>query len=312
MSRVKKEGLKKGRIFVPWIFSFGALLEDLPLNTFLHDPTKVSNALRSIQRHFGLEAIFAYGDAKLLPDALVSLCGSAADRSLSPEECHGLENRMDEVLRNDRLMVALDVTKRLQMLLPETLLTGWLNGPVTLAVRLTGLSAGEVMAQPRLLSVCTKAVLTFARALGETGIDIMIVAEDALPPMDANLARVLTRVYSPIWNTAKYYGFPALLMQKEFGKENVAVLRRTVEALVFPADAEPELWGPAKKISFSIPVSVMEKPPGEIAAYLERSGVGRALDAADLFLLTTEGEIPADVDKEAMIRGIQAIREYLR
>lgn len=312
MSRVKKEGLKKGRIFVPWIFSFGALLEDLPLNTFLHDPTKVSNALRSIQRHFGLEGIFAYGDAGLLPDALVSLCGSAADRSLSLEECCGLESRMDEILRNERLMVSLDVTKRLQMLLPETLLTGLLNGPVTLAVRLTGLSAGEVMAQPRLLSVCTKAVLTFARALGETGIDIMIIAEDALPPLDANLARALTRVYSPIWNTAKYYGFPALLMQKEFLKENAAVLRRTVEAMVLPADAGPELLGSAKKASFSIPVSVMEKPPGEIAAYLEQCGVGRALQASNLFLLTTEGEIPADVDKEAMIRGLQAIRDYLR
>ena len=52
MSRNKKERLKRGRIFVPLIFSFGAALEDLPLEEFLGDPTKISNTLRLIQNYF--------------------------------------------------------------------------------------------------------------------------------------------------------------------------------------------------------------------------------------------------------------------
>ena len=39
MSRVKSDRLKKGSIFIPLIFSFGAKLEELPLEAFVQDPT---------------------------------------------------------------------------------------------------------------------------------------------------------------------------------------------------------------------------------------------------------------------------------
>ena len=78
MSRVKRERLKKGSVFVPLIFAFGAKLEDLPMEAFLHDPTKVSNALHTIQKYFDADGIFTYGDEQLLPEALGSICRGAA------------------------------------------------------------------------------------------------------------------------------------------------------------------------------------------------------------------------------------------
>jgi hypothetical protein len=316
MSRVKKERLKKGSIFVPLIFSFGAKLEDLPMETFLHDPTKVSNALRTIQNYFRTDGIFTYGDGQLLPEALGCVCrGTAAVKDgpvLNPDRADDVERRLDEILQHERVSIAIEVTKRLNMLLPDTLLAGLLTGPVTLATRLTGVSGEEALGQPKLISLTTKAALTFTRALGDTGIDILIVSEDALPPIDANLARVLPRVYSPIWNTAKYYGFPALLMVREFSTENVAALRRVVDGLVFPADTEPEIWRKLRKVSFSMPVSVMEKSPEEVTAYLVQSGIDEARQGSSLFLVTTDAEIPASVHKESMIRGIQTIRDHLR
>jgi uroporphyrinogen-III decarboxylase len=312
MARVKKERLKKGNIFVPLIFSFGAILEDLSMEVFLQDPTKVSNALRTIHQYFGTDGIFAYGDDQLLRTSLGCLCGCTGNETVSPDRLCAVENRLEEMLGQGRLPIALDVTKRLQMLLPETLLTGLLTGPVTLAAQLTGFSAAEVLAHPKLISVSTKATLMFARALGDMGIDILIVSEDALPPLDGDLSRLLTRAYSPIWNTAKYYGTPALLMVRQFSRENVAALGRIVDGLILPSDTEQEVWQRSKKISLSIPVSLMEESPEAIAAYLSRSGIAAAMGASSLFLVTTEGEISPDMDKESMIRGVQIIRDHLR
>jgi len=312
MARAKKERLKKGNLFLPLIFSFGAVLEDLPLEVFCHDPTKVSNALRTIHEYFGTDGIFTYGDEQLLPACVGFLCGCPGSTKVTPDRLCDVENSLEDIFKHGRLPIALDVTKRLQILLPETLLAGLLTGPVTLATRLTGLSAAEVLMHPKLISVSTKAALMFARALGDVGIDILIISEDTLPPLDADPARILTRAYSPIWNTAAYYGYPALLMLREFARENVAPLRRIVDSLVFPANMEPEVWRQFRKVSFSIPVSLMERPPEEIVASLARSGIGEAMGTSSLLLVTTDGEIPADVDKESMIRGVQAVRDHLR
>jgi hypothetical protein len=312
MARAKKERLKKGNLFLPLIFSFGAVLEDLPLEVFCHDPTKVSNALRTIHEYFGTDGIFTYGDEQLLPACVGFLCGCPGSTKVTPDKLCDVENSLEEILKHGRLPIALDVTKRLQILLPKTLLAGLLTGPVTLAARLTGLSAAEVLMHPKLISVSTKAALLFARALGDVGIDILIISEDTLPPLDTDLLRILTRAYSPIWNTAAYYGFPALLMLREFSKENVPSLQRIVDTLVFPADMEPEVWRNFRKVSFSIPVSLIKRPTEEIVTYLDRSGIGKAMESSCLFFVTTDKEIPADVDKESMIRGIQVVRDHLR
>lgn len=316
MSRVKSDRLKKGSIFIPLIFSFGAKLEELPLEAFVQDPTKVSNALRTIQSYFETDGVFTYGDEQLLPEALASLWGDAATvkegRAFDPDRTGEVESQMGAILQQGRLATAIEVTKRLNILLPDTLLAGFFAGPATLAARLSGLPAGDALLHPKLISLAAKAALAYTRALGDTGIDILVISEDSLPPVNENISRALTRIYSPIWNTAKYYGFTALLAIKEFSGQDVGTLRRIVDGLVIPANAEPEVRQNFKKVSFSMPVSIFQMPPAEITAYLGQTGIAAAAQCSNLFLLTTDGEIPATVHKESMIRGIVTIRDHLR
>jgi hypothetical protein len=151
--------------------------------------------------------------------------------------------------------------------------------------------------------------LTFAKALGDAGIDSLIITEKALPPLEDETAKVLARSYAPIWNTAKFYDLSPLLMIEQFAPENAARLRRIVDGLVFPADAPPESRGKVKRLSLSLPVSLLEQSPGEIESFLQERAIAVA---SKVFLVTTDREVPQSINKELMIRGIQTVRDCLQ
>ena len=305
ISRAKKENIRKGNLFVPIIFSFGAKLEDLPVEVFLNDPTKLSNSLRTIQNYFQVDGVVCYGDDTVLAEVL---------GKIDPPSKNGfeeLESRIAGIAETGRVATALEVAKRLNILLPDTIIMGVVPGPVKLASQLTGLSSRDLISEQDLLVQTTKATLTFARALGETGIDMLMVREDALPPIDSKSLRLLTRCYSPLWNTAKYYGFYAFLMPSKLLTENVAPLKKIVGGIIFPAGTDPETWQKFKKISFSLPVALLEKEQDEIESFLSEGGILDALNSSRLLLVTTDKEVPETIHKEFMIRGIRVVRDFL-
>ena len=91
MSRGKRERLKKGGLFVPLIFSFGAVLEDMPLKEFLEDPTKLSNTLRTIQNYFQVDGVVCYGDTTVLAESL----GCRLSKDSYPPVVEPLGEKMD-------------------------------------------------------------------------------------------------------------------------------------------------------------------------------------------------------------------------
>ena len=84
MSRSKKDLLKKGALFVPLIYSFGATCEDLPLDVFLDDPTKISNSLRIINTFFDADGTVCCGNEQMLSESLRSSCSMADDSFMDP------------------------------------------------------------------------------------------------------------------------------------------------------------------------------------------------------------------------------------
>lgn len=312
MSRNKKERLKRGGNFVPLIFSFGAALEDLPLEEFLRDPTKISNTLRLIQNYFQVDGVVCYGDCTILAEALgcrVSMDEYPPVVEPLPEWPGDLEDRLARLAASGRVATALEVTKRLNILLPESILVGLAPGPISVAHQLSGLAVPELLERPEFLGFATKASLTYAKALGDAGIDSLIITEKVLPPLEDETAKVITRSYAPIWNTAKFYDLFPLLMVEQFAPEDAARLQRFVDGLVFPAEAPPESRGKVKRLSLSLPVSLLEQSPGEIESFLrEREIAG----GAKVFLVTTDREVPQSINKELMIRGIHTVRDCLQ
>jgi hypothetical protein len=315
MSRVKKERLKRGNLFIPLIFSFGAKLEDLPIEVFLHDPTKISNTLRMIRDYFQVDGLVSYGDDTALAEALgVFPNGSGPSHygeGLSEAALKALEAKVSGLLQLGRIPIAIEVTKRLNVLLPDTIIMGFTPGPLKLACQLSGLAVGEAINQKSLMGCTSKATLDFSKALGDAGIDVLVVLENRFPPLDGQTEKDLARYYTPLWNTAKFYGHSAFLLLEQFSIENVDPLRRIVDGLILPAERAADIRQKFKKVSFSLPVSLLEKEEQEIESFLSQSGILSASEASQMFLLTTAGEIPGDIHKEYMIRGIHKIRDLV-
>jgi hypothetical protein len=315
MSRLKKERLSEGRMFIPIIFSFGCVLEDMPFREFLGDPTKVSNALRTIQNYFQVDGVVCYADQMLLAEAL----GCRPQWSVSPPSIEPLPKMAEEVesligtaLQEGRLNTAMEVTKRLNALLPDAILMCSISGPLTLARQLAGLGPVEALDHRDLLGQATKAILAFSKALGDVGIDLLLFSEEELPPLDERPLKELRRCYSPIWNTAKFYNISPLLMIERFSMDNLGPLSTILDGLVLPAAASFEKLEQLTRHSFALPVSLLEKEPEEIEAFLSRSAIEVTAKSSSFFLLTTDREVPTTINKEFMIRGVQTVRDYLK
>ena len=314
MSRNKKDLMRKGGLFVPLVFSFGATIEDLQLDAFLNDPTKISNSLRTINTFFAADGTLCCGNDLMLSEALRSSISLDEGSFIDPAEKESLalmESGIELLVSEGRLAIVLEVAKRLGMLMPESILLAVFAGPVKLASQLTGLPPEQMLEHPDFLSLTTKAVLTFLRAMGETGIDMVAIREDAIAPIDTKFSTVLNRCYSPLWNTAKFYGIHALLMPEQFAPENGALYRKMVNKVIFPTGTPPEALNKFRKPSFSIPCSLLEKTPDAIESFLINSDIIESLKSKKLFMLTTDQEVPGSIDKERMIEGMKKIKDIL-
>lgn len=313
-SRAKKERLKKGRLFVPLIFSFGAALEDLAIDEFLRDPTKISNTLRTMQSYFQVDGVASYADTTLLAEAL----GCQVSTTSYPPTVHpwqewpdDMEERVARISKAPRVATALEVTKRLNILLPESILVGIVTGPLTLCSQLTGTPVSRILEQPERVAAAGKASLTLAKAIGDAGIDILIVREIEVPLQSKESGKVISRSYAPIWNTAKFYDISPLMMVENFLPEDAGQLGRAVEGLLYPAKALENLAKKPRRLSLALPVTLLEKDPTEIELFLTQGEVAATLQSAKVLLVTTDAEVPETVNKEHMIRGVQTIRDVL-
>ncbi len=314
MSRSKKDLLKKGCLFIPLIHSFGATCEDLPLDCFLDNPTKISNSLRTINAFFQGDGTVCCGDEAMLFEALRPSAPTDQTSFVDPEAKESfalIEYGIGRLAHEGRPAVTLEVAKRLGILLPENIILAVIAGPVKLATQLTGLGAGEILQHPDFLGLTTKATLTFLRTMGETGIDLVAVREDFMGPVETRYSTVLNRCYSPLWNTAKFYGMHALLMPERFALENTELYKKLVNKIIFPTGTSPEALKIFRKPSFSFPCSLLEKEIDEIESFLLQSDIMESIKTNGVFMVTTDREVPGTIDKERMIKGIKKIRDVL-
>jgi hypothetical protein len=315
MSQSKKECLKRGKLFIPLIYSLGATLEDFSVDSFLNDPTKISNSLRVMQNHFKVDGVFCCGkDTVLLED----LGGPDffGKRLSSPSALKEMLDHIDahagKIAGGGKSAVALEVTRRLNILMPDTVIVSVMAGPVKLASQLFGLSSGEVLENPEILASTTKVTLSFARGLGEAGIDILLIRENKWPFITSRWSQVLFRCYSPMVNTAEYYGYNALLMPDELSGNNVAPFKKIFDRIIFPASTHPVTSTKNSEQSFSLPTRLLERPPKDIESYFSQNGILGALKSSRLFMMTTDQEIFPAQNRDVTIEGIATIRDILK
>jgi uroporphyrinogen-III decarboxylase len=309
-------------LFLPIVFSRAARIENLPLPTFLANPTKITQALRQIRTHLRSDGLTCYFDPYLEIEALGGILewGSSEQPSVhwarDPLNCElpvGART-MDELPAKGRIPMAVEVIRRMKSLVrDEALLTVGISGPFALAaqvMRAQGHASGETEISAGPLELASEAIAPIAKAFLEAGANVVFIREE-MPPSAPSLADWSSLLATTINIVRFYEAIPVLLLS--VGAQNLDLaLRQSLDCVVCPVLSETLLraadeWiepAPAN-LGFAIPASVT----AEDQASLEKSAADlrRVVQILQPSLITTSGDVPPSAD----LRILNKLRDFL-
>lgn len=309
-------------LFLPIVFSLGARIENLPLPTFLTNPTKITNALRQIRGRLPADGITCYFDPCLEVEALgaalrwpsegqpPAVCwpGSARKGELP----HGLRSPEDAV-KSGRIPAATEVIRRLASLVrDDVLFMAGVSGPFTLAASL--LQIGEIEwaraddVSSSALDLAAAMLMQTASAFVEAGAHVILIHEDVLPPLPDERFDDWANRLSPVANIIRFYGaLPVLLLTNPAAvSQNLERLaNHEWEAILCPAlDASILAGWPsadAARLGVALAPDCLTPDP----ALMER------IVSLHPAVITTSGDVPLSADVKqlaAMGEGVRLCR----
>ncbi len=214
-------------LFLPIVFSLGARIENMPLRSFLTNPTKITNSARQIRGRVRSDGITCYYDPLLEAQALggavewgsgdhprgVRWPGPAANGEMPL----GLRSPED-MAKSSSVVAGVEVIRRLKSLMrDDALLTACLTGPFTLGARLSNADADYALraVDVRSLAVAFSAtvIARIASAFAEAGANVIFIREDVLPTSSTEIFSDWNSSLSSIVNIIRFYeALPVLLV----------------------------------------------------------------------------------------------------
>lgn len=309
-------------LFLPIVFSQAARIENLPLPTFLTNPTKITQALRQVRAHLRSDGVTCYFDPYLEIEALGGVLewGSSEKPSvrwiqspLTGDLPEGIRT-MDQLPTRGRIPVAVEVIRRLKALLrDECLLTVGISGPFALAAQLMGAepdASGDSEISARALELASEAIAPVAKAFLEVGANVVFIREE-LPASAASFSDLASLLATTVNIIRFYQAIPVLLLSVEAGHLNLA-LRQSLDCVICPVLTEtlpgmPEEWiepAPAN-LGFSIPVEVVAESQSAFEKSAEQ--LRRVVQIFQPALITTS----SDVSNTADFRNLSKLRDVL-
>ena len=300
-------------LLMPLIFSLGARLENLPLGTFVANPTKIVNALRQIRATFKVDGLACYFDPFLEIEALggkLEWTSAGATLSSRPavqnsESLCAQLGSPDHVLTKGRVPVAQEVLRRLKIMLKDepALMIG-VTGPLTLASQL-----GNAPDPP--LPVTEFAVgitASLAKHFVEAGADVVFLIENTPLPEKLEECEWWGNLLDPVINIIRFYeALPVLMLSWGLGRESVQELtaRNWECALCVNGTAIPGSTTASYRTGLSLPHRLFqtEADLAELLAEVRRNAIELNAD-----FLTTSADLPADAD----IKRVASVLEHFR
>jgi uroporphyrinogen-III decarboxylase len=306
-------------LFLPIVFSHGAKLENVPLGTFLKNPTKISNSLVQIRNHLRSDGHACYFDPYLEVEALGGSLEWMVDEgrpnllwSQQPgkgELPEGLCSPEDAVKRG-RVGIALEVIRRLKSLLRDgSLLTAGVTGPFTLAARITQLEKEPSLRCEQIpeaaLDIAAALVTRISAAFADAGANLIMIQEEVLPPLTAGSCETWASRLSPALNIISFYqALPVLhLTNKTSFAENCEVIfQQRWNSLVCPAlDYTSSIRIPDNlMLGIALPIEMLSPQQTGDEAF-ERS-LDYAISILRPSILTTAMDVPAGADMKRLRR----------
>lgn len=287
---------------MPLIFTLAAKLEDVSPSNFVSNPTKIANSLVAVYQRLRPDGVTCYFDLFLIAEAL----GCRLDWSTSPPTFERpareaalkmLRQPPGEAKQHGRLPVALEVVHRLQ----GTLHTGpalvvGLPGPLRVLQQLLGqdvlreLAEGEDDALEG-FETLVELVLSIARTFCLAGTHLLFFDELDIPP--AFLPGWESAMIA-LWKTVRFHGaLPVLSTPHPLQFEDQA--NAPLLCLKPASDEQSSL--PDTQFALALP-AVGETFPD----------VSRWMRAKQCVLVTTDGEIPYQLEIKKLEQRVAALR----
>jgi len=289
------------RLFVPLIFTLAAKLEDVPLPNFVVNPTKIANSLAAIHQRLRLDGVTCYYDLFLVAEALgcqlnLSTSPPALERPTRETALKMLQQRGD-VKQRGRLPVALEVVHRLRGTLRNSpaLVIG-LPGPLRIAQQLFGqdvlreLAAGDDDALDS-FETLVEITLSVAQAFCLAGTHLLYFDELDVP---VEFLAIWQETMVAVWKTVRFHGaLPVLSTPQPLQFEDPA------NAPLLCLKPVPGDQAPLSGMPFALALPAMGETFPDISRWL------RAKECA---LMTTDGEIPYQLEIQKLQQHVAAMR----
>lgn len=214
-------------LLLPIVFSLGAKVENVPLNSFLNNPTKIVSALRQMRSHLRTDGVACYFDPYLEVEALGAILERKSQDQLPvvhwqhsarvgklPE---GLRSP-EEAVQNGRIPVAVEVISRMNSVPNrDFLLQAHVNGPIALASRIAQVEKQENWNTTALfaeaLELASSVVTQTVTTLLEAGADLVVIHEQTPNAITAKSCEEWANLLSPAMNVTRFYeALPVLLL----------------------------------------------------------------------------------------------------
>src|ERR1700733_174899 len=214
-------------LFLPIVFSLGARIENMPLRSYLTNPTKITNSVRQIRGRVRSDGITCYYDPFLEAQALGGTVEwesgdyARAVRWPGPafngEVPAGLRSPEDSA-RSSSVNTAAEVIRRLKSLKrDDALLMACITGPFTLGALLSNADAnGELRAddvQSFAVAFSAAVIARIASVFSEAGANVIFIREEVLPTASTEVFSDWTSSLSSTINIIRFYeALPVLLV----------------------------------------------------------------------------------------------------
>ena len=305
-------------LFLPIVFSLGARIENMPLRSFLTNPTKITNSLRQIRGRVKSDGITCYYDPFLEAQAL----GGAVEwesgdqprgvrwpgPAVNGEVPVGLRSPEDSA-KSSSVNTAAEVIRRLNSLMrDDSLLTVCLTGPFTLGALLSNADAdGELRADDAssfAVAFSAAAIARIASVFAEAGANLIFIREDVLPAPSTEVFSDWNSSLSSTVNIIRFYeALPILLVtDPSAGNANCSEMLSQIRDCVvcrandggqparLPAGAEKE--NPARGVALPLELFNSQEFPAEASDEALRRMISNGHPA----VITTAGDVAAAVD----------------
>jgi uroporphyrinogen-III decarboxylase len=313
-------------LFVPIAFALASRIENLPLRSFLANPTKISNALQQVRGPLRADAVSCYFDPLLEVEAL----GAEIEWSLDPRDYPtanwpsgafvgqlpaGL-TQPEDLLGKGRIPIALEVIRRLRaQFREESLLMVGVSGPFTLATRLMSVYGARTIIRADIpdpaLELAAAAVAQITKAFAEAGAHLIFVRENSAPTVDTRSLGEWVSLLTPMLNVIRFYEALPILRFTEGNDslEALSALARTSSGAIVCASlptierASTEQLAnlPGHVIGLSLEQSHLED--NNLAGTLEK-----CIRSAHPAVVTTAGDLAPETD----ITRVAAVGQMVR